>query len=175
MYCRYYASVSEISQEDPVEVRERALVSAPELSWALREVNRLAGALDVELARRLRLRLIDNMALGHVMSAPTPLGPAELSARLGISTGSGTELVDRLERAGHLERRRDTHDRRRVLLHASPEAVQSVLGELTPLFGTLDQLAGEFTPTEQEAIVRYLRTAASYMRTFIGEAAPGIE
>ena len=29
----------------------------------------------------------------------SPLGPAELSARLGISTGSGTELVDRLVQA----------------------------------------------------------------------------
>jgi DNA-binding MarR family transcriptional regulator len=158
--------VSEIPQ-DPVEARERALVSAPELSWALREVTRLAGALDAELARRLRLRQLDHAALGHVMTADAPLGPAELSARLGISTGSGSELVDRLEQAGHLQRRRDTHDRRRVALHASPSAVQSVLGELAPLFASLDALEEDFTPEEQATVVRYLRTAALRMRQFM--------
>lgn len=164
--------MSEIPQGGAAEARERALVTAPELSWALREVNRLANELDVELARRLHLRLMDNMALGHVMTSDTPLGPAELSARLGISTGSGTELVDRLERAGHLERHRDTQDRRRVSLSASPTAVQSVLGELAPLFASLDALAENFTPAEQEAIVRYLRASAGSMRQFIGDSLP---
>jgi DNA-binding MarR family transcriptional regulator len=164
--------VSEIPQVDVVEARERSLVSAPELSWALREVNRLASELDVELARRLHLRLMDNMALQHVMTAGTALGPAELSARLGISTGSGTELVDRLERAGHLERHRDTQDRRRVSLNASPTAVQSVLGELAPLFAALDSLAQDFGPAEQATIARYLRAAAAHIRQFISDAPP---
>lgn len=168
MYC---ASVAEIPQ-DAVETRERALVVASELSWALREVNRLSAELDLELARRLRLRPLDSAALGHVMTSPTPLGPAELSVRLGISTGSGTELVDRLERAGHLERRRDDHDRRRVALHASPEAVGSVLGALAPLFGALDALDDDFTPEEQAAVARYLRAAADQIRRFVSEPPP---
>lgn len=159
--------MSEIAQGEETGARERSLVSAPELSWALREVNRLAGDLDVELARRLHLRLLDSMALGHVMTADEPLGPAELSARLGISTGSGTELVDRLERAGHLSRHRDTRDRRRVSLSASSEAVGSVLGELAPLFAALDELAEDFTPAQQEGVIRYLRAAADRMKHFI--------
>jgi DNA-binding MarR family transcriptional regulator len=101
------------------------------------------------------------------MTSQAPLGPAELSARLGISTGSGSELVDRLEQAGHLQRQRDTRDRRRVALHASPAAVQSVLGELAPLFAALDALEEDFTPQEQATVIRYLRTAARSMRQFI--------
>ncbi|CAA9354351.1 MAG: Transcriptional regulator, MarR family [uncultured Frankineae bacterium] len=54
------------------------------------------------------------------MTSSAQLGPPELSARLGISSGSGTELVDRLEQAGQLVRQRDTEDRRRVLLQMTP-------------------------------------------------------
>lgn len=159
--------MSEIPQEASTDSRERSLVSASEMSWALRAVNRLSADIDVELARRLHLRLLDTMALGHVMTAESPLGPAELSARLGISTGSGTELVDRLESAGHVRRRRDSRDRRRVALSASPEAVRSLLDELAPLFTTLDELADEFTPSEQAAVIRYLSGAAVRMTQFI--------
>jgi DNA-binding MarR family transcriptional regulator len=155
-----------------VEVRERGQVTAAETSWALREVTRLSAEVDVQLAHRLSLRPLDHAALGHVMSAPAPLGPAELSARLGISTGSGTELVDRLERAGHLERRRDPTDRRRVALHASPSAVASVLQELAPLFASLDALEDELTAQEQAVVVRYLRASADRLRAFLA-APPG--
>jgi len=158
--------VTEIPQEHSVEERERARVSAPELSWALREVSRLSDEVNSELARRLNLRQLDHAALGHVMTSPLPIGPAELSARLGISTGSGTELVDRLENAGHLERHRDPRDRRRVALHASDDAIARVLGELAPLFSAVDAVADSFTPEQQQVIIRYLRAAAAEMRAF---------
>lgn len=164
--------MSEIPQEGGAEARERALVSAPEVSWALREVNRLAGELENELARRLHLRPIDNAALGHVMTSEAAIGPAALSARLGISTGSGTQLVDRLERAGHLQRHRDARDRRRVSLQATETAIQSVLGELAPLFDALDSLTNELTPEEQSVVARYLRAAAVQMRAFIQDTTP---
>jgi hypothetical protein len=102
-------------------------VQAPEVSWALRNVNRAGAEVDHALAQRLRLRAIDYAALGHVMEQPGRLGPGELSTLLGISTGSGTELVDRLERAGHLLRHRHPQDRRRLVLDATDSATGQVL------------------------------------------------
>ncbi|QTE30133.1 MarR family winged helix-turn-helix transcriptional regulator [Pengzhenrongella sicca] len=151
---------------DATEALERSRLRAPEVSWALREVNRAAADVDHELAGRLDLRALDYTAMGHLMGAPATLGPAELSARLGISTGSGTELVDRLERAGHLRRRRNDRDRRRVGLEPTESAVADILGELGPLFAALDALAEDFSPEEQEVIARYLRSAAQRMRAF---------
>jgi DNA-binding MarR family transcriptional regulator len=98
-------------------------MDAHELSWLLRAVIRASAEVDDDLARRLKLRPLDYAAMNHVMTSHQPLGPAELSARLGISTGSGTELVDRLERSGHLHRRRHPSDRRRVSLHPTETAV----------------------------------------------------
>lgn len=155
--------------QDEVEGRERKRVSAPEVSWAVREVTRAAAEVDQALARRLRLRGLDYDALGHLMDHPGAFGPAELSARLGISTGSGTELVDRLERAGHVERHRHPQDRRRLTLQPTDSAVGAVLGELAPLFGALDALAAELDPAEQAVVVRYLRSAADRMRAFAAE------
>lgn len=157
--------------QDAVETRERALVHASETAWALREITRLSSELDVRLAHRLSLRPLDHAALDHVMGSPVPLGPAELSARLGISTGSGTELVDRLERTGHLERRRDPDDRRRVSLHASPAAVGAVLRELDPLFRSLDALHDEMSSEEQAVVLRYLHAVADRLRDAVGRSA----
>lgn len=151
---------------DPVEDRERMRVSATEASWALRDVNRAADEVDHVLAQRLGLRALDYTAMNHVLGAERPMGPFELGRRLGISSGSATELVDRLEQAGHLERRRDRHDRRRVALHPSEDTLARVLEELSPLFAAIDQAAGDYTQAELAAVVRYLRTAAETMRGF---------
>lgn len=151
---------------DDVEAVERQRMDAHELSWALRELTRMAAEVDVELARRLKLRPLDNTALDHVLRSAEPMGPLELSQRLGISTGSTTELIDRLERAGHLERRRDSHDRRRVSLHPTEPAVAQVLFELRPLFDALDAAGNEFTPEEQDVVGRYLRRVSQALRAY---------
>ena len=151
--------VTEDAQQDRVEGSERDRVSAPELSWALRALLRAAAEVDQELAHRLGLRPLDYSALNHVMSSEDRLGPAELSGRLGISTGSATELVDRLEQAGQLQRRAHPSDRRRKVLEPTDAALEATLGALQPLFERLDGLVETFSPEEQDVIERYLRAA----------------
>jgi DNA-binding MarR family transcriptional regulator len=162
----YIPSVAEKPQEDMIEQAERARMDAHELSWLLRAVIRANADVDQHLAQHLRLRPLDYTAMNHIMTSAEPLGPAELSARLGISTGSGTELVDRLERDGHLRRQRHPDDRRRVSLHATDAGVGRILATLGPLFTALDTLADGFTPTEQDAISRYLRGVAQRLHHF---------
>ena len=54
------------------------------------------------MARRLQINGTDLAAMGHVGAAEPPIGPRELSQRLGLSPAAVTEVVDRLEAAGHL-------------------------------------------------------------------------
>lgn len=145
-------------------------MAARELSWALRDLSVSAAEVDHVLARRLGLRPLDYAAMGHVMSAEEPIGPAELSQRLGISTGSGTELLDRLERAGHVERHRHDGDRRRILVRPVPAAIERILDELSSLIRELDAFATTFTDDEQAVVIRYLRGAAQHHRSYIGGA-----
>lgn len=146
------------------EELERARVATHDLSWLLRLNHRAAEELDRALASRLGLRPLDYDAMGAIMDSESdPVGPVELAHRLGISAGSATELVDRLERAGHVARERSAHDRRRVLVTPSPRAVGRLIGELQPIFERLDGLAEEFTPDEQRVIERFLRGATERM------------
>ncbi len=162
--------MTEQAQERDVEGTERSRMQAHELSWALRAVVRATADVDRTLAGRLGLRPLDYAAVNLVMTSEEPLGPVDLSARLGISTGSGTELVDRLERSGHLHRERHPSDRRRIVLRPTPEAVTRILGTLEPLFGALDGLAEEFTPDEQAVVGRYLRDVEARLERY--RAAP---
>jgi DNA-binding MarR family transcriptional regulator len=159
--------VTERSQ-DEVGRRERGRVTASGVLWAARDLQRAQAELDRALAARLALRPLDYTAMTHVLTADPPLGPVELATRLGISSGSGTELADRLERAGHLHRRRAADDRRRVVLEADESSVARMLDELAPLFAELERLAATFTPAEQDAIRRYLAASANRVRAHAG-------
>jgi DNA-binding MarR family transcriptional regulator len=160
-------------QDDAVGRRERGRVQATEVSWALRELQRAQGELDRYLAGRLGLRALDYAAMTYVMQAPLPPGPGELAGVLGISTGSGTELADRLERAGHLHRRRAPGDRRRVVLEPDEDSVAQMIDALSPLLADLEEVAATFTDGERAAIARYLIAAAE--RTRLRATAPPIE
>ena len=151
--------------------RERGRVTASEVSWAARALQQAQDELDQALATRLRLRALDYTAMTHLLNADPPLGPVELASRLGISSGSGTELADRLERAGHLHRRRATDDRRRIVLEPDEGSITRILSELAPLFAELDRLAATFSPEEQAAITRYLNGAAERVRAHADELA----
>lgn len=52
-----------------------------------------------------------------------PMTAGELSARTGLTTGSTTGVIDRLERAGLVRRVRDMHDRRKVIVTPDDEAI----------------------------------------------------
>lgn len=160
------ASTGRGGPDDVVETRERARMRAAETSWALRDLTRASAALDHALARRLRMSPLEYAAMAHVMGAGGDIGPLQLSSLLGISSGSATELVDRLEVAGHLRRDRSQRDRRRVSLRATDHAVALILGELADVFARVDALGDEMSPQEQHAVNRYLRGVAAIMWSF---------
>jgi len=61
------------------------------------------------------------LALWERDGQPATVG--ELCARLGLDTGTLTPLLKRLEAAGHVARRRDAGDERRVLVEVTAEGL----------------------------------------------------
>jgi DNA-binding MarR family transcriptional regulator len=144
----------------------------PETS-ALRELQGAISDAELALARRMHLNPTDLSAMGHLAFAEESLGTGELTGRLGISPAATTELVDRLERAGHVLRRRDDRDRRRVRLSPSPSATAEVLAHLGPLLEALDEVIEDVPDDERETIRRYLAGVTEVYRSWAAGEAHG--
>ncbi|MFF9011951.1 MarR family winged helix-turn-helix transcriptional regulator [Streptomyces sp. NPDC014870] len=56
----------------------------------------------------------DVQALGIILDSPQPLTPGRLREQLGLTSGAVTACLDRLEKAGHIRRSRESTDRRVV-------------------------------------------------------------
>ena len=77
------------------------------------------------------LHVTDSDALIHIIGAEdrgAPLTQSELSRRIGISPGATSSLLNRLEDAGHIDRRRESADRRVVTVWSTP-AVHERVGQ----------------------------------------------
>ena len=145
--------------------------TSDETTRVLRRLQTAMTDAEGALAARLAIGPTDLAAMTHLTFAPEPIGPRELSGRLGITPGATTELVDRLERAGHLERRRDTVDRRRVQLHASAATLGQVAGELRPLLVALDAVAADLDAHDREVVLRFLTGALEAYEAFARDEA----
>jgi DNA-binding MarR family transcriptional regulator len=151
--------------ESPSERRPARPSSEPETT-ALRALQTAIDEAELALARRMRMNPTDLSAMGHLAFAEESLGTGELTGRLGISPAATTELVDRLERAGHVLRRRDEVDRRRVRLSPSPSATAEVLGHLMPLLDRLDAVAEELSDEDRAVVLRYLEGVTEVYRAW---------
>ncbi|HEY8318909.1 MAG TPA: MarR family transcriptional regulator [Amnibacterium sp.] len=144
--------------------------SEPE-TFALRQLQVAMSEAQQALGRRLRMFPTDLAAMSHLAASPGAMGPTDLAGRLGLSPGATTELVDRLERAGHLVRERDLADRRRVRLTASESARVEVMDRLGALIDGLDELAEEFDDDERAVVRRYLERAIAVYRSYAEDEA----
>lgn len=136
-----------------------------------RELRALQTAMtdaEAALARRMHLGHSDMAAMTHLASAREPVGPSWLSARLGLTPAAATELVDRLEKVGHLARERDHADRRRVNLIPTQDSLAEVNRQLRPLLDAVDDVAGGFSTAERAAIRRFLTEVTAIYADFAG-------
>ena len=78
-------------------------------------------ALDVGTVGTTDVRAL--VAIMDAARAGRPMTAGALGAAVELSSPAVTALVDRLERVGHVERVRDEHDRRRVVLEMTPSAM----------------------------------------------------
>ena len=96
-----------------------------------------------------------------------PLTAGEIAQHTGLTTASVTNLIDRLERKGFVQRVRDASDRRRVIVQPN----EARLAELDQIFsqvvGTFDGVLDTYDDAQLATIADYLDRAAEYSRNVI--------
>jgi DNA-binding MarR family transcriptional regulator len=112
-----------------------------------------------EFANTHRLHPTDLRALIHLLDAAragTVATPGWLGEQLGLNSASTTGLIDRLEKAGHVRRVRDTQDRRRVLLAVEEQAIALGWSFFGPLITELVTAMRSFSDAELDTVRRFL-------------------
>jgi DNA-binding MarR family transcriptional regulator len=128
-----------------------------------------ASAFDERVAKKLKLSRGDLRWL-DLLGREGPMTAGQLSDESGLTTGAVTFLLDRLEEAGMVLRRRDPDDRRRVWVELTPAAHTRLAKTQAPIQAEMRELAQRFK-AEELAIVRdFMRGAKEvFQRQVMGE------
>jgi DNA-binding MarR family transcriptional regulator len=109
-----------------------------------------------QVAQRLGLGASDGQFM-HLLQVHGPLTPGQLAELSGLTTGTVTGVIDRLENAGFVRRERDPSDRRKVLVELDGEHLGR---QMAPLYaGQAESLAGvegSFDAEQREVIADFL-------------------
>lgn len=89
--------------------------------------------------------------------------PSELSRYTGLSSGSTTALIDRLEKAGLVKRQRNPNDRRGTLVVIDTQAVCDVGPLFTALRVAQNNLLDGYTSQELEILSDYFKRSAAML------------
>jgi DNA-binding MarR family transcriptional regulator len=89
-----------------------------------------------------------------------PLTAGKLSEFTGLSTGAITALIDRLEKAGYVQREHGKVDRRQVLVVPNEEKISAELAPITaPLGIAVGALLQGYSEKELDVILDFLSKA----------------
>ncbi|MCX5384905.1 MarR family winged helix-turn-helix transcriptional regulator [Streptomyces sp. NBC_00083] len=117
------------------------------------------------LADHLGLHPTDLQCLNLLGLEPGPVTTGRIAELTGLTTGSATRLVDRLEKSGYVTRRRDTEDRRKVLVAVVPER----MAELGAVWGRLNgawwEMFEAYGDDEIELITTHMRRTITLSTT----------
>jgi DNA-binding MarR family transcriptional regulator len=134
------------------EPRKRSELLAA-LNDEFRELTTVTILFHQAIADRLGMHVTDHKCAGILLRAG-PITAGELARQTGLTTGTITAVIDRLEKAGFVRRAKDPTDRRRVVIEPLREEIE---GKIGPLFESMAQamakLCADYT-TEELTVIR---------------------
>ena len=135
-----------------------------------RELSTVSVFLHQAIASKIGLNVTDTRCF-ELMSrySDEPLTAGHLARAIGLTTGAVTGILDRLEKAGLVERFRDPSDRRKVFVRPCPEALQRVGRLYEGLAAASLKLASSYSTKELELIRDYLEGSLQILRNQTGK------
>jgi DNA-binding MarR family transcriptional regulator len=109
------------------------------------------------IGERLGLNPTDHKCLDLIIRSRTPMTASQLAEETSLSTGTITGVVDRLEKAGYVRRKRDKDDRRLVFINV---LIDRAMANLSPIFDPIKQasrnLYSKYSDEELAIILDYV-------------------
>lgn len=128
-----------------------ALIEA--LSLSTRKVIAETVLLFDTLAQRIGINATDMQCL-NILDYEGPVPAGRLAELTGLTTGAITTAIDRLEKAGYVQRVRDPHDRRRVVIQpVSQEGSGDVFGAIDQ---TWKDLCARYNDQELTVVLSFI-------------------
>lgn len=127
---------------------ERVLAALPSWVNAIAQLNRL-------IAERMGVSASDLDCL-HVLNQRGPATAAELARQVGLTPGSVSRMIDRLDAAGCVKRTNDPHDRRRVLIEPTSDGLARIAAYYEGLTVRAHDDLSVFRPEELTALLRFV-------------------
>lgn len=116
------------------------------------------------VAEALGLHVTDVKCLGLILHKGFAT-PSELSSHTGLSSGATTFMLDRLERAGLIERRPNPQDRRSAHIVVTKKTTDTVM----PLFASVRNaqavLASSYSKQELELFITFFEKSIALWET----------
>ena len=122
----------------------------------VRAYQRAVDAFDDAAAAVLGVNRTDLRCLDVLMERGEA-GAGELATALGLTTGSVTTMLDRLEQLGYVQRASDPSDRRRVAVMPTPAAVRAAERLWGPVVAQGGKLMARYSPGQLETLIDVLR------------------
>jgi DNA-binding MarR family transcriptional regulator len=123
---------------------------------------------DDGVAASLGLNRTDLRCL-DLLDQHAPMSAGALAQAARLSTGAMTFVLDRLESAGYVRRRRDDADRRRVLVELVPEAHRRIVELHLPMIADGRRTLSRFTDDEMSVVTRFLRCSTEVFERNVPE------
>ncbi|MEU6261066.1 MarR family winged helix-turn-helix transcriptional regulator [Streptomyces sp. NPDC047043] len=139
--------------------RERLM---DELSAVSRRYMASYALFNQAVADHLGLHPTDLQCLNLLTLEGGPVTTGRIAELTGLTTGSATRLVDRLEKAGYVVRERDAADRRKVLVATVPERIAEFGRMWERLGGGWSALFEELDDAELAVVIGHMRRTVEF-------------
>lgn len=130
-------------------------VSVQPATRLLREVIEHNGDYSRMVSAHLDVNQTDFEAMEHLITNGA-MTAGELAKAVGISPGSATVMIDRLEAVGHVNREPNPNDRRGVIVAPNPKSVAEAWKHISPLIVASEKALADLKPSERKVIENYL-------------------
>lgn len=140
---------------EPGPSAERHVMLVAELGRAVRRMGAQSVIASRTIADRFGLHTTDLEVLDLIFLRGEA-SAGDLAEATGLTSGSVTALVDRLVRAGYVERHPDPGDRRKVMVRARLDAIELIKAVYAPIQASMFGLWSSYGDDELRTVLDFV-------------------